>query len=227
MTIRRAGTVPSSLERPHTIIGLHRCRSFFARRSGAPWHGHCSWGWLAAARRPNFVDGRATDLASGGRRSGLRTPRRRGDGGTIMLLEYPGGILAWLVVGLISGWLAGLFMRGRGYGMIWDIVIGLIGAFVGGLICSFSCRAWPASGGRSSSPSSAPASSSRSSGLSRHGRPSDGRRNVQEPPATPGASFLPERPAVSKSFPSSLHSTCPQPSADLYLSPPGVLTSSR
>ena len=54
-----------------------------------------------------------------------------------MLYEYPGGILAWLVVGLISGWLAGLFMRGRGYGMIWDIVIGLVGAFVGGLICSF------------------------------------------------------------------------------------------
>ncbi len=54
-----------------------------------------------------------------------------------MLSEYPGGIIAWLVVGLISGWLAGLFMRGRGYGMIWDIVIGLIGAFVGGLICSF------------------------------------------------------------------------------------------
>ena len=54
-----------------------------------------------------------------------------------MLQEYPGGIIAWLVVGLISGWLAGLFMRGRGYGIVWDIVIGLIGAFVGGLICSF------------------------------------------------------------------------------------------
>ena len=54
-----------------------------------------------------------------------------------MLYEYPGGILAWLVVGLISGWLAGLFMRGRGYGIVWDIIIGLIGAFVGGLICSF------------------------------------------------------------------------------------------
>jgi uncharacterized membrane protein YeaQ/YmgE (transglycosylase-associated protein family) len=54
-----------------------------------------------------------------------------------MLYEYPGGIIAWLVVGLIVGWLAGLFMRGRGYGIVWDIIIGLIGAFVGGLICSF------------------------------------------------------------------------------------------
>ncbi len=48
----------------------------------------------------------------------------------------PGGIIAWLVVGLISGWLAGLFMRGGGYGIIWDIILGLIGAFVGGLIFS-------------------------------------------------------------------------------------------
>jgi len=48
-----------------------------------------------------------------------------------MLQEYPGGILAWLVVGLISGWLAGLFMRGGGYGVIGDIIIGLIGAFIG------------------------------------------------------------------------------------------------
>jgi len=54
-----------------------------------------------------------------------------------MLYEYPGGIIAWLVVGLISGWLAGLFMRGGGYGMIGDIVVGLIGAFIGGLVCSF------------------------------------------------------------------------------------------
>jgi uncharacterized membrane protein YeaQ/YmgE (transglycosylase-associated protein family) len=57
-----------------------------------------------------------------------------------MLQEYPGGILAWLLVGLIAGWLAGLFMRGGGYGIIGDIIVGLIGAFVGGLICSFFVR---------------------------------------------------------------------------------------
>jgi uncharacterized membrane protein YeaQ/YmgE (transglycosylase-associated protein family) len=48
----------------------------------------------------------------------------------------PGGIVAWLIVGLIAGWLAGLFMRGGGYGIIGDIIIGLIGAFLGGLIFS-------------------------------------------------------------------------------------------
>ncbi len=59
-----------------------------------------------------------------------------------MLQEFPGGIIAWLVVGLISGWLAGLFMRGRGYGIVWDIILGLVGAFVGGLICSFFVQGW-------------------------------------------------------------------------------------
>ncbi len=49
----------------------------------------------------------------------------------------PGGIISWLIVGLIAGWLAGLFMRGGGYGIIGDIVLGLIGAFIGGLIMSF------------------------------------------------------------------------------------------
>jgi uncharacterized membrane protein YeaQ/YmgE (transglycosylase-associated protein family) len=48
----------------------------------------------------------------------------------------PGGIIAWLVVGLIAGWLAGLFMKGGGYGILMDIILGLIGAFVGGLVFS-------------------------------------------------------------------------------------------
>lgn len=46
----------------------------------------------------------------------------------------PGGIIAWLVVGLVAGWLAGLVMKGGGYGIVGDIVVGLIGAFVGGLV---------------------------------------------------------------------------------------------
>jgi len=46
----------------------------------------------------------------------------------------PGGILAWLLVGLIAGWLTGLIMSGGGYGIIRDIILGLVGAFLGGLI---------------------------------------------------------------------------------------------
>ena len=41
-------------------------------------------------------------------------------------------VLWWLVVGLIAGFLASRVMRGGGYGLIGDIVVGLIGAFIGG-----------------------------------------------------------------------------------------------
>jgi uncharacterized membrane protein YeaQ/YmgE (transglycosylase-associated protein family) len=40
-------------------------------------------------------------------------------------------ILIFIVVGAVAGWLAGLVVRGRGFGLIGDIVIGIIGAFIG------------------------------------------------------------------------------------------------
>jgi uncharacterized membrane protein YeaQ/YmgE (transglycosylase-associated protein family) len=46
----------------------------------------------------------------------------------------PGGLIAWLVVGLIAGWLAARFMKGGGYGLTGDIVLGIIGAYFGGFI---------------------------------------------------------------------------------------------
>jgi uncharacterized membrane protein YeaQ/YmgE (transglycosylase-associated protein family) len=46
----------------------------------------------------------------------------------------PGGILAWLVVGLVAGWLAGKVSRGHGFGLIGDIIVGLIGALIGGFL---------------------------------------------------------------------------------------------
>jgi uncharacterized membrane protein YeaQ/YmgE (transglycosylase-associated protein family) len=43
--------------------------------------------------------------------------------------------LIWfLLVGLVAGWLAGKLTRGAGYGVVGDIVIGVIGAFVGGFL---------------------------------------------------------------------------------------------
>jgi len=41
-------------------------------------------------------------------------------------------VLWWLVVGLIAGFLASRVMRGGGYGLVGDIVVGIIGAFIGG-----------------------------------------------------------------------------------------------
>lgn len=49
----------------------------------------------------------------------------------------PGGLLTWLLVGLIAGWLAGQFMKGSGYGIIGDIVVGIVGAFIGGLLFGY------------------------------------------------------------------------------------------
>jgi uncharacterized membrane protein YeaQ/YmgE (transglycosylase-associated protein family) len=46
----------------------------------------------------------------------------------------PGGIISWIVIGLIAGWLAGVAMRGGGYGIIGDIIVGLIGALIGGFL---------------------------------------------------------------------------------------------
>jgi uncharacterized membrane protein YeaQ/YmgE (transglycosylase-associated protein family) len=46
-------------------------------------------------------------------------------------------VLWWLVVGLIAGFLASRVMRGGGYGLIGDIVVGLIGAFIGGWLAGF------------------------------------------------------------------------------------------
>jgi len=41
-------------------------------------------------------------------------------------------ILTWIIVGLIAGVLASLVMGGTGYGLIGDIIIGIVGAFIGG-----------------------------------------------------------------------------------------------
>jgi uncharacterized membrane protein YeaQ/YmgE (transglycosylase-associated protein family) len=46
------------------------------------------------------------------------------------------GIIAWLVLGLIAGALASMVMRGGGYGIIGDIIVGVVGALIGGFIFS-------------------------------------------------------------------------------------------
>jgi uncharacterized membrane protein YeaQ/YmgE (transglycosylase-associated protein family) len=46
-------------------------------------------------------------------------------------------VLWWLLVGLVAGFLASRVMRGGGFGLIGDIVVGLIGAFIGGWLAGF------------------------------------------------------------------------------------------
>jgi uncharacterized membrane protein YeaQ/YmgE (transglycosylase-associated protein family) len=46
----------------------------------------------------------------------------------------PQSILAWIVIGAIAGWLAGVLVKGYGYGVFGNIVIGILGAGVAGLL---------------------------------------------------------------------------------------------
>jgi uncharacterized membrane protein YeaQ/YmgE (transglycosylase-associated protein family) len=41
-------------------------------------------------------------------------------------------IIIWLIVGAIAGWLAGMVVKGGGYGLIGDIVVGIVGALIAG-----------------------------------------------------------------------------------------------
>ena len=47
-----------------------------------------------------------------------------------------GSIVVWIIVGLIAGFLASKVISGHGMGLIWDIVVGILGAFVGGWLAS-------------------------------------------------------------------------------------------
>ena len=45
-----------------------------------------------------------------------------------------GGFIWFLLVGLAAGWLAGMIMKGGGFGVIGNIVVGIVGAFIGGFL---------------------------------------------------------------------------------------------
>jgi len=45
-------------------------------------------------------------------------------------------ILGWILIGLLAGFIAGQVMKGSGYGLVGDIVVGLVGALLGGFLAS-------------------------------------------------------------------------------------------
>ena len=55
------------------------------------------------------------------------------------------GVVYWIVVGLIAGWLAGQVMKGGGYGVIVDIILGILGGLLGGWIFG-KLGIWPGGG---------------------------------------------------------------------------------
>jgi uncharacterized membrane protein YeaQ/YmgE (transglycosylase-associated protein family) len=69
---------------------------------------------------------RATPAGAAAQRFGTQENRKEA--------MEPHGIIVWLVIGAIAGWLAGKVVRGGGYGLIGDIVVGIIGAVIAGYL---------------------------------------------------------------------------------------------
>ena len=49
----------------------------------------------------------------------------------------PESIIVWLIVGAIAGWLAGMVVKGGGFGLIGDIIVGIIGAVIAGWLLPY------------------------------------------------------------------------------------------
>jgi len=46
------------------------------------------------------------------------------------------GIIAWIVIGVLAGWITGKIMKGSGFGFFMDMIVGLAGACIGGFLSS-------------------------------------------------------------------------------------------
>ncbi|MCE5192432.1 MAG: GlsB/YeaQ/YmgE family stress response membrane protein [Candidatus Cryosericum sp.] len=47
------------------------------------------------------------------------------------------GILSWIVIGLIAGWLSGMVMKGHGFGLVGNLIVGVIGGLLGGWLAAW------------------------------------------------------------------------------------------
>src|ERR1039457_3207290 len=45
--------------------------------------------------------------------------------------------IAWIIIGLLAGWLTGKLMKGAGFGFFMDMIVGLVGALIGGFLSNF------------------------------------------------------------------------------------------
>ena len=46
------------------------------------------------------------------------------------------GLIAWIIIGLLAGWITGKLMKGSGFGFFMDMIVGLVGALIGGFLSS-------------------------------------------------------------------------------------------
>lgn len=52
----------------------------------------------------------------------------------ITVTFVPEQIITWVVIGLIAGFMASVFVRGRGMGLLGNVIVGLLGALIGGFL---------------------------------------------------------------------------------------------
>ncbi len=57
----------------------------------------------------------------------------------------PTTLVIWLIIGAIAGWLAGQVMKGAGFGLVGNIIVGIVGAFIAGWL--FPSLGWELGGG--------------------------------------------------------------------------------
>lgn len=43
-------------------------------------------------------------------------------------------VLVWIITGIIAGWIAGMLVRGYGFGVLGDLIVGLLGGLIGGYL---------------------------------------------------------------------------------------------
>jgi uncharacterized membrane protein YeaQ/YmgE (transglycosylase-associated protein family) len=46
----------------------------------------------------------------------------------------PESVIAWIVIGAVAGWLAGLLVKGYGFGLVGNIIVGIVGAGIAGFL---------------------------------------------------------------------------------------------
>ena len=46
------------------------------------------------------------------------------------------GLIAWIIIGMLAGWITGKLMKGSGFGFFMDMIVGLAGALIGGFLSS-------------------------------------------------------------------------------------------
>jgi uncharacterized membrane protein YeaQ/YmgE (transglycosylase-associated protein family) len=58
------------------------------------------------------------------------------NGHDVIVYVQTHGVIWWIIIGLLAGWLAGTLSRGRGFGCVTNVILGLVGAVIGGWIFS-------------------------------------------------------------------------------------------